>query len=222
MIDAPDKAATVFEKTLRAIQGTAVTNARLTLRLVEGLSPRTVWRVTPLISRLGHQAISEHDVQAFLGDIQHGIGQGLLADMLLPARQAGSYRLIQADITYDVPGLGLTREKAAVDILVMYTDDISLANQVDQLMMNIIERVVAHKLQTQALDEASIGDKEKATRRLRAAATRLLELGEVEMANEANQQAQQLEQAGQMDPAAAQRMRYATKRLTEADLTGNE
>jgi Ca-activated chloride channel family protein len=82
-------------------------------------------------------------------------------------------------------------------------------------MMNLIERVIAHKLQTQALDEAAAGDSARATIRLRTAATRLLELGEVEMAQQTHQQAEQLEQTGRMDLAAAQQMRYATKRLTE-------
>ncbi len=57
----------------------------------------------------------------------------------------------------------------------------------------------------------------KATQRLRAAATRLLALGEVELAEQAEQQAQKIEQGGQLDQAAAQKMRYATKRLTEVD-----
>lgn len=218
VVDSPDKVSAVFENTLQALQGTAVTNAQLTMRIVPGISPRFVWRVTPLISRLGHQAVSSHDVQVFLGDIQHGMGQAVLADLLLPARQAGTYRMIQADITYDVPGSGLTSQKATVDVVVTFSDDMAQANQTDGRLMNIIERVVAHKLQTQALDEAAAGDAAKATQRLRAAATRLLELGEQELAREAQEQAQQLEQSGQMDQAAAQKMRYATKRLTETEL----
>jgi Ca-activated chloride channel family protein len=186
--------------------------------MVEGVMPRTVWRVLPLISRLGHQAVGLHDIQVFMGDIQYSTGQAILADLLFPPRQAGTYRLIQADLTYDVPSTGLTHQKIASDVIVAFSDDAAQANQTDQRMMNLIERVVAHKLQTQALDEAAAGNLQRATQRLRAAATRLLELGETEMAEEANQQANQMEQEGQIDPAAAQRMRYATKKLTEVEL----
>jgi len=215
-IDSLEKVSAVFAKTLQAMQGTAVTNASLTMRLVEGITPRTVWRVIPLISRLDHQAVSEHDVQVFLGDIQYNVGQAVLADLLLPARPVGVYRLIQADITYDVPASGLTRQKVTADVVLTFVDDPAEADQTNPRMMNIIERVVAHKLQTQALDEAAMGDAKKATQRLRAAATRLLELGENDLAQAANQQAQQIEEAGQIDPAAAQKMRYATKKLTES------
>jgi hypothetical protein len=38
------------------------------------------------------------------------------------------------------------------------------------------------------------------------------------MAEQANQQAQNMEQKGQIDLDAAQKMRYATKRLTESEL----
>lgn len=218
VVDNPEQVGLVFEKVVRSMQGTAVINAQLTMRLVQGITSRSVWRVTPLISRLGHQAVSLHDVQVFLGDIQHGVGQSILADVLLPPRPAGTYRLIQADITYDVPQSGLTGQRVSVAVVVNFTDDAAQARQTNQRLMNIVERVVAHKLQTQALDEAAAGDAANATRRLRAAATRLLELGETEMAQQANQQAQQIEQSGQVDLAAAQKMRYATRRLTETDM----
>jgi len=205
----------VFEDVLASIQSTAVTNTQLTLRLADGVTPRNIWRVKPVISRLGHQAVSSHDIQVFLGDVQQGDGQSLLVELLLPPRQPGKFRMVFADIIYDVPEKGLNKQKESINILVDYTDDPKQYNQLNQRLMNIIERVVAHKLQTQALDEAAMGDAAKATKHLRASATRLLELGEHELAQQANQQAQKLEEHGQIDLASAQKMRYATKRLTE-------
>jgi Ca-activated chloride channel family protein len=218
VIDTPDKAGVVFTSTLQSAQGTAVTNASLILRMVEGVSPRAVWRVSPLISRLGHEAVGARDVQVFLGDIQQGKGQSILADLLIPPRKPGAYRLLQADLTYSVPDKGLVGQREVVDIVVSFTEDSHLAGQTGGRVMNIIERVVAHKLQTQALDEAAVGNIQKATMRLRAAATRLLDLGEAEMAQEAVEQAARLEQSGQIDLADAQKMRYATRRLTDVEL----
>lgn len=216
VIDTPDKVSNVFAGIVQSMQGTSVSNASLTMRFVEGITARAVWRVTPLISRLGHQVVASHDIQVFLGDIQQGPGQSILVDLLLPPRpQAGSFRLIQADITYDVPGSGLTGQRVTANVIVAFTDNAAQSNQTNPRVMNLAERVVAHKLQTQALDEAAAGDMPKATQRLRAAATRLLELGESDLAEQANQQAQQMEQGGQIDPAAAQVMRYKTKKLTE-------
>jgi len=215
-IDSVDKVAEVFANTLTAMQGTAVTNAQFTMRLAADVKPRNVWRVAPMISRLDHRSVSERDVQIFLGDIQYGAGQSVLVEALLPARVPGSYRLVQADITYDVPGANLTSQRVTQEVIIQYTPDGALAAQVNGKIMNIVERVNAFKLQTQALDEAASGQVQNATRRLRAAATVLLDLGEQEMAQNAIQQAQQMEQGGQMDPGAAQAMRYKTKLLTES------
>lgn len=214
-VESPDKVGAAFENTLFAMQGAVATHAQLTMRLVQGITARAVWRVNPLISRLDHHSVSANDVQIFLGDIQHGKGQAILADVVLPPRFAGAYRLIQADVTYDVPGKGLTGQKVMLDLVLNFVDDPAQAGQLNQKMMNLIERVIAHRLQTQALDEAAAGQSAKATQRLRAAATRLLELGEVDLAQQTSQQAERLEQSGQIDLAAAQKMRYATKRLTD-------
>jgi Ca-activated chloride channel family protein len=170
----------------------------MTMRLVEGATPHFVWRVVPLISRLDHRAVAEHDIQVFLGDITHGSGQSLLADMLVPGYEAGTHRLVQADITYDVPATGLTGQKVSLEVMITVTKDPALAQKTDGRVMNIIERVVAHKLQTQALDEAAAGEAVKATQRLRAAATRLLELGEVDMAEQATEQASKIEKTDRL------------------------
>jgi Ca-activated chloride channel family protein len=217
-VETPERIGSAFENTLFAIQGVVATHARLTMRLVQGVTARSVWRVTPLISRLDHQVIAANDIQIFLGDIQQGKGQAVLVDLVLPPRMVGAYRLAQADVAYDVPSTGLTGQKAMTDLVLRFIDDPAQADQLNSRMMNLIERVIAHKLQTQALDEVAAGQSAKATQRLRAAATRLLELGEVEMAQQTSQEAERLEQTGQMDLAAAQKMRYATKRLTETDI----
>ncbi len=215
VVDKPDKVCAVFEKALSAMQGAVVTNASLTLRLSAEVTPRHVWRVSPLIGHLDHREVAERDVQTFLGDIQRGVGQSLLVEVLLPARQAGSYRLMHADVTYDVPAANLSFQKITTDVVVAYSEDAAQVSQPNPRMMNIIERLVAHKLQTQALDEAAAGQVQNATRRLRAAATRLLDLGENEMAQNALAQAQKMEQGAALDPAAAQQMRYETKKLAE-------
>jgi Ca-activated chloride channel family protein len=217
-VEAPDQVGAAFENTIFVMKGAAATHAKITMRLVQGVTARAVWRVTPLISRLDAHSVGANDVQVFLGDIQHGKGQAILADLILPPRSPGAYRLIQADVTYEVPGSGLTGQKTKVELVLNFVEDGGQASQFNGRMMNLIERVIAHKLQSQALDEAAAGNAAKATQRLRAAATRLLELGEVEMAQQTSQQAEQLEQSGQIDLAAAQKMRYATKRLTETDV----
>lgn len=204
-----------FEEHVRTAQATAIQNAQFILRLVPGVVPRAVWRVTPLIAKLGHRALSDRDVQVTLGDMDVGQGQSILVEMLLPPRTPGTYRVAQAEIGYDIAALGHTGRKAKADIVLEFTQDMARASQVNPYVMNIVEKVTAHRLQTQALDEAAVGNIAGATQKLRAAATRLLELGEEELARTALEEAQRLEEGKGLSSAGTKKLRYETRKLTQ-------
>ncbi len=204
-----------FEEHVRAAQATAIQNAQFILRLIPGVLPRAVWRVTPLIAKLGHRALSDRDVQVTLGDMDVGQGQSILVEVLLPPRAPGAYRIMQAEVSYDIIALGRTGEKARVDVVLEFTSDLARASQVNPYVMNIVEKVTAHRLQTQALDEAAVGNIAGATQKLRAAATRLLELGEEELARTALEEAQRLEEGKGLSSAGTKKLRYETRKLTQ-------
>ena len=214
-IDVPHKIEQYFQSALQSMQATVVNNAQLILRLVRGVTPRQVWRVIPLISQLSPIALSDRDVQVHLGDLEKEQGQSVLVELLLPPRSAGSYRIAQAEVGYDVPAAGVVGEKVRSDILLTFTDDPSLAQQYDPRVMNLVEKVTAFKLQTRALDEAKAGNIAGATQKLRAAATRLLEMGEAELAAAAEEEARRLEQGQEMSAAGTKKLRYETRKLTQ-------
>lgn len=216
-IDTPEKIAVAFQDIVATMQGTVVANAHMTLRLVLGVQPRAVWRVTPLIERLSHQALSERDVQVSLGDVQQK-GQSLLVELTLPPRQAGTYRLAQAEVSYDVPGSGASNQKSQMDVMTTFVTDPTTAQTVNGRVMNIIEKVTAFKLQTQALDEAALGNMTHATQKLRAAATRLLNLGELDMAQEAQAAAEQMAAGEQLSSRETKKLHAATRKLDMSDL----
>jgi Ca-activated chloride channel family protein len=85
--------------------------------------------------------------------------------------------------------------------------------------MNVVEKVGAYKLGTQALDAARQGDKGLATQRLRQAATRLLDLGEQSLADAMQRQADSLENSGTVDSTATKRLRYDTRRIAQNPVT---
>jgi len=69
-------------------------------------------------------------------------------------------------------------------------------------------------LQTQALDEVAAGNIAGATRKLRAAATRLLELGEDKLAQTAREEAERLERGKDLSARGTKKLRYETRKLT--------
>jgi Ca-activated chloride channel homolog len=54
-----------------------------------------------------------------------------------------------------------------------------------------------------------------ATQKLRAAVTRLLTVGEVDLAQAVQAEAARLAQSGEVSPENAKELRYATRRLTQ-------
>jgi Ca-activated chloride channel family protein len=192
-----------------------VQNAQLILRLTGGVTPRQVWQVLPIISNLGYQPLSDRDVQVTLGEIEKGQGRSLLVELLLNPRPAGRYRIAQAEVSFDVPQLGLTGEKTRSDILLSFSADPTLTRQYNAEVMNLIEKVTAFKLQTRALEDVQAGDIAGASAKLRAAATRLLEMGEEELGQAALQEADNLEKSGQMSAYGTKKLRYETRKLTQ-------
>lgn len=221
-VDQPDEIVPFFSQTVQRTQQMVVQNALMTLRLVAGVVPRQVWQVVPMISNLGYQPISDRDVQVALGEVEAKIGKALLVELLLPPRPAGKYRIAQAEIAYDVPAQGLVGEKVRSDIMLSFSHDPDETKQYDTSVMNIVEKVTAFKLQTRALDEAKMGNIAGATQKLRAAATRLLDLGEEGLATAALKEADNLEKQGSMSAEGTKKLRYETRKLTQKLSDGSE
>lgn len=221
-IEKPEEIATVFQDTVQRMQATAVQNAELVLRLVNGVVPRQVWKVTPIIENLGYQPISDEAIQVRLGEINKDEGVSLLAELLISPRPEGTFRIAQTEVSYDVPALNLVGEKAKADVMINFSADAKLTRQYDAYTMNLVEKVTAFKLQTRALNAAKMGDAAEASKQLRAAATRLLQVGEKKLAEAALQEADNLEQKGEMSAGGAKTLRYATRKLTRKPSTPTE
>lgn len=198
-----------FQRQVQEGQGAIVQNTLLTLRLMQGIQPRKVWRVAPLINDLGVRPLSDRDVQVPLGEMVKDQPQGVLVELLLPPRNDGRYRVAQADVSYDIPVSGIVGEHARADIVISYTSNPALAQTVNPRVMNIVEKVTAFKLQTRALQDAQSGDRAGATQKLRQAATMLLGQGESDLARTIQLEADRLEQSGQMSEEGKKTIKFS-------------
>lgn len=217
----PDEITEYFQNTVQRAQSTAIHNAILNLRLVQGVTPRAVWQVIPLINNLGYQPISDRDVSVPLGELETGQGRTLLIELMVDPRPVGTYRVGQAETSYDVPALKLVGEKARVDIMLTFTADQAQVNQVNPGVMNIVEKVSAFKLQTRALQDIAAGDVAGGTQKLKSAVTRLLSQGELELAETMQKEISNLEQSGQLSSEGQKTIKFQgrkTVRLSDLDL----
>lgn len=203
---------TFFQRAVRTAQGTVAQDARLLLRLVRDATPRAVYRASPIIAHLGYQPIGDSEIAVRLGTIANDTPSSVIVDMMVPARSSGSFRVAQAELHYTP--VGGSEQVIKQDILLEFVTEPAAAT-FNPRVMNLVEKVTAFKLQTRALAEVEAGNLSGATQKLRAAATRLLDLGELELAQQISEQAAQLDQGQTISAESQKALRYATRRLTQ-------
>ncbi len=207
-IPTPKDAFKIFQEVYKSMQVVAQ-EVTVTMRMSQGLEARRVWQVVPMIRDIGSGAIQGRAVVIQLSELEKG-GTAYLTEMMLPPRPAGAVRIAQTEASYNVPNRGPQRE--AVDLVVQFLTDPTAAAQYNGKVMNIVERVQAFKLQTQALDEAEGGNVGGATQKLRAAVTILLSQGETDLANQMQQEADRLEKSGQMSDESKKTIKLTSRK----------
>jgi Ca-activated chloride channel family protein len=210
-IPSPDEAAKVFQEVYQSMQVVAQ-DVAVTIRMVQGLEARRVWQVIPLIKDIGYEAIQGRAIVIPVGELEKG-GAAYLAEIMLPPRPAGAVRIAQTDVRYSVSGEEPHRQ--AADLIVNFSADPAVNQQVDGKVMNIVEKVQAFKLQTQALDEAELGDVKSATRKLRQAVTILVTQGDEELADQMAAEADRLEQSGQISSEGKKTIKLTSRKTVK-------
>ena len=213
-IEKPEQIVPAFDKELGKARAVRFRNVEIKLRFPLGVELRQAHRVLPELGLFDPGPNLDSSYTLLLGNYDPSTPPALLLELLLPPWQPGNYRLAQALLAWDDPQGGLARLSQRQDIVIqVQADPTSVANP-SQRVMNLVEKVSAFKLGTQALDEANHGDVKAATLRLRQAATRLLDMGESVLSGEMLRQAEALESGNSLDPNTTKKIRYETRRLT--------
>lgn len=214
-IDIPRDIPNIFAQELQGVQSVVVMNPVLKLKLSKDIEIRRVFKVKPLISDLGMLASVDKTISVPLSDLQKDETQSVLFELVLPSRQAGTYRIAKSEVLYNIPSSSGNIEAASSDVLINYTSDQAIASVVNPQVMNVIDLVSVFRQQTKALEYARAGDKTKATKLLRSAATTLLDHGQKELADQAIAEAQRIEKGSAVSSAGTKKLEYGTRKLTQ-------
>ncbi|GCE26791.1 VWA domain-containing protein [Dictyobacter alpinus] len=191
-IRTPADAMALFEQQVQSAVAVAVRNATVTLRLPAGVTPRKAVKVLPLIREVEGSSLSDRQVVISLGDLEKETAQSVLVELMIDPRPAGLFRIAQAELTYDVPVVGLTNEKIREDIKVTFSNDANQTAQVNAMVMNFAEKSNAQRLVTRILDEYKRTG--KATTKIAPNVTRVLDaetLSAIEQINQGQQISQE-------------------------------
>jgi Ca-activated chloride channel family protein len=208
-IDEPGDIPNAFRQELAQVKSITWRDLSLSLTLPTDIALRRAHRVAPTIVSLDPQ-----DDRIVLGDLQANQPPSVLLELIVPPRPAGNYRLAQATLHGRPAGNRQTEPIAVQDLLIHYTERPSQAGQTDRTLMAAVQKVSAFKLQNQALEEAARGNVAGATRRLRMAGERLIEMGQKDLGQTMLVEAELMEKEGQMSAEGTKKLRYGTRKLS--------
>jgi Ca-activated chloride channel family protein len=211
--DDPQEIPQAFRQELLSAQSIAWRDLSLGLSLPADVILRRAHRVRPAIASV------ETEADALpLGDLEGGPdvafgSPAALLELIVPPRPAGTYRLAQITLRGRLTGSSAAQEIAAQDIVARYTEKPSLTKQTDPKLMSAIQKVSAFKLHAQAMEASRRGNVAGATRRLRTAGERLIEMGEEDLGHTMLTEAELMEKEGQMSAEGTKKLRYGTRKL---------
>ncbi len=209
----PNEIPPAFGQELAAVQSVIMRGVEIEIALSMGVEMRRAYRVRPSIAMASAASQDGRVTRINMGDLDPLNPPALLVELIVPSRTAGNFRIAHVSLSRQDNGQG----RAAVetgDVVLRYSAS-GQQEVLNPVVMNIVERVTAYMLQTRALQDAAAGNVRGATQKLRAAATRLLMVGETALAQAAQEEAAHLEKNGEVSPERAKELRYATRKLTQ-------
>ena len=208
-IDEPSDIPNAFRQELSELKSVTWRDLSLSLALPTDITLRRAHRVTPTIA-----ALAAENSQIDLGDLQANQPPSILLELVVPPRPAGNYRLAQVFLHGRAAGSQQSESIAAQDVLIRYSEQPSQTTQSNADLMSAVQKVSAFKLQNQALEEVERGNVAGATRRLRMAGERLIEMGQDDLGQTMLVEAELMEKEGQMSAEGTKKLRYGTRKLT--------
>ncbi|MFI4878608.1 MAG: VWA domain-containing protein, partial [Steroidobacterales bacterium] len=203
-IQRPEAALGIFQQQLQSAEAVAVRDARLTVRLPAGVSPKRAVRVLPLIAALDPSVMTDHGVTIPLGDLERDTPQGVLLEVMVDSKPAGVFRIAQAELSYELPDG--SRETTRADATITFVTEAVPADETNAVVMNYAEKSNAHRLVTKVLDEYKTSG--KVTIRLSPSVTRVLD-------PETQRLLDQLQAGGALSPEQVKSIGSKTRKLTQ-------
>ena len=209
LITDPKEILDAFRQELSNAQSVTWRDLALTLALPTDVTLRRAHRLQPVIAELK----TEHNSLP-LGDMEAKHPPAVLLELVVPPRPTGNFRLAQTTLHARQAGESAAQPVATQDIVVRYTEAPSQAQQTNPHLMAAVQKVSAVKLQNQALEDAQRGNIAGATKRLRLAGERLLEMGQEDLGQTMLTEAELMEKEGQMTAQGTKKLRYGTRKIT--------
>lgn len=215
-IDSASRVRRLLRQRVQGLSTVYAQNLRLVLRLKEGVRLDDAFKFSPYIQRLDTSSPGE----LALGSLETERPISVMLQMLVGSHTPGRHRLMQLELTGDTPAVGRQGERLSRELWFNFTENPTTDPEVPNNLVNALAKLSIFRIQEQAYDALESADPVKATERLEIMATRLLDLGEVELAKAARLEAGRLARSGSLSAEGRKKLKYGTRSLTVSDTGG--
>ncbi len=209
-VASPRQVRTLLEKRVRSLGAVFATGLILNVRSAPGVRVEGAFQTSPSLEYL-HLS----DGTTRLGALEIDASRMVLLEIAVEKRAPGDHRLLQVELSADVPALDQRNERLKRDIWCTFTDEqVSPSEEeVPPAILNALSRATLYRMQEQAWSALEEGHIDRATSQLEMVATRLLDLGERRLAQAAMLEAENITKKGNPTAKGRKRIKYGTRSL---------
>jgi hypothetical protein len=182
----------------------------LGVRCVDGVRVESAFLTSPYL-----EPLKLHDGLMRLGSLEADAPMHVLLELEVQRKPVGEQRLLQLELRGNVPTLSRRDEILRHDIRCVFTSDESKPSRdaVPSAIVSALSRITLYRMQEQAWSALNAGDPDQATRKLEMVATRLLEIGEKQLARAVMLEAGHVAAKGHPTARGRKTIRYGTRSL---------
>jgi len=208
-IDSPRRVVDIFRDTVRNLGMVVARELVMTVNPRSGVRLHEAFQITPHIRRL--EVRGERIVLGPLGTDQ---GKAVLMEFRVQGLPLNEQRLMRVTVEGDVPGQGNRRSWEWVELAARISETPDPEAEVPPPIVTALGKLAIFKMQEKAMRDLEAGEISAATQRLETMATRLLNLGETDLARAALLEAGRLARTGDLSAEGRKKIRYGTRALS--------
>lgn len=201
---------TMFQERVRGLSTVCAEDLQLAIRCAEGCRVCSVFRLTPYLAQVEMDSGNERWP---LGSLQADSPAPFILECVAPPQAAGQHRLAQFELKANIPALNRSDERLRHDLRLQFSPD-PPAEQAPAALLSGLAKIAIFKMQANAWKAVEKANIAEATHRLELMATRLLDLGEHQLARAALLEAGRLARSGQLSPTGRKTIKYGTRNLS--------
>jgi Ca-activated chloride channel family protein len=216
-VDAASKVVLVFRERIHTLTTVLAQNAVIDLRLAEGVQFREAFRVSPYLEQL-------HVREGCLsvGPLDSERACVLILELLIGRGLEGALCASRLELCLDVPcaspgqNAGETPGRVCLErnVELELVPNLQERGSVPPNIVSALGKLAIFKMQEKTMEDLDRGEIEHASQRLETMATRLLNIGENELAKAALLEAGRLTRTGHLSPEGRKKIRYGTRGLS--------